>query len=222
MALTLKTPDGHTVQVVGQIDRVDIMRREGRQYVRVVDYKTGSKSFSLEDVYCGLNTQMLLYLFTYCRNGKDLSDPVASGVLYLLSDPAPGSMPRAQAANLPLYQVDGLVLNDEVVLRGMDKEASGLFVPVSFLKNGTPRSSSKLAHLEKIGNIRHYVEQLVVEMAKGLYEGDIRAVPLRNTTHCPCDTCDYRAVCRHEDGREEAYVSAPKGVFETPVEKEES
>lgn len=220
--LKLKTPDGHTVQVVGQIDRVDIMRREGRQYVRVVDYKTGSKSFSLEDVYCGLNTQMLLYLFTYCRNGKDLSDPVASGVLYLLSDPAPGSMPRAQAANLPLYQVDGLVLNDEVVLRGMDKEASGLFVPVSFLKNGTPRSSSKLAHLEKIGNIRHYVEQLVVEMAKGLYEGDIRAVPLRNTTHCPCDTCDYRAVCRHEDGRDEAYVSAPKGVFETPVEKEES
>ena len=59
-------------------------------------------------------------------------------------------------------------------------------------------------------------------MAKGLYEGDIRAVPLRNTTHCPCDTCDYRAVCRHEDGRDEAYVSAPKGVFETPVEKEES
>ncbi len=114
------------------------------------------------------------------------------------------------------------MLNDEVVLRGMDKEASGLFVPVSFLKSGAPRASSKLAHLEKIGNIRRHVEQLVVEMAKGLYEGDIRAVPLRNAAHCPCDTCDYRVVCRHEDGRDECYVSAPKGVFETPVEKEES
>lgn len=220
--LTLKTPDGHTVQVVGQIDRVDVMRREGHAYVRVVDYKTGSKSFSLDDVYCGLNTQMLLYLFTLCRGEDGPDAPVASGVLYLLSDPAPGSMPRSEAANLPLYKVDGLVLNDEVVLRGMDKEASGLFVPVSFLKSGAPRASSKLAHLEKIGNIRRHVEQLVVEMAKGLYEGDIRAVPLRNAAHCPCDTCDYRVVCRHEDGRDECYVSAPKGVFETLVEKEES
>ncbi|WP_367925170.1 PD-(D/E)XK nuclease family protein [uncultured Ruthenibacterium sp.] len=220
--LTLKTPDGHTVQVVGQVDRVDVMCREGRQYVRVVDYKTGSKSFSLDDVYCGLNTQMLLYLFTLCQNETHLENPVAAGVLYLLSDPAPGSVTREQAADIPLYKVDGLVLNDEVVLRGMDKQASGLFVPVSFLKSGAPRTSSKLAHLEKIGNIQRHVEQLVIDMAKELYEGDIRAVPLRNATHCPCDNCDYRAVCRHEDGKDENFVHAPKGVFETSGERNEN
>ena len=47
----MTTPDGRAVRIVGQIDRVDVMRREGHDYVRVVDYKTGAKTFSLDDVY---------------------------------------------------------------------------------------------------------------------------------------------------------------------------
>ena len=34
--------DGVEISVVGQIDRVDVMHREGRDYVRVMDYKTGT------------------------------------------------------------------------------------------------------------------------------------------------------------------------------------
>ena len=214
--LTLTAPDGTTVRVVGQIDRVDVMRREGRDYLRVVDYKTGTKSFSLDEVYCGLNTQMLLYLFTICNNKSELyKNPVAAGVLYLAGDPPPKSATRATASDAPVYQVDGMVLNDPVVLRGMDKEATGLFVPCTFGKNGVPRASQKLATLEKLGNIQKHITGLVLQMARGLYQGEIAASPLRTAAHCPCDTCDYRPVCRHEDGVGEALVSAPKNVFET-------
>lgn len=55
----------------------------------------------------------------------------------------------------------------------------------------------------------------MVEMARGLYAGEIDAVPLRTAAHCPCDVCDYRPVCLHEDGRGETSVQAPKDVFET-------
>ena len=216
--LTVRTPDGHAVQVIGQIDRVDVMHREGRDYVRVVDYKTGTKVFSLDEVYCGLNTQMLLYLFTLCHAPgavPGLENPVAAGVLYLAGDPPPKSATRATAQPLPVYKVDGLVLDDEVVLRGMDKEASGLFVPVAFGKDGRPRAGAKLASLEKLGNIERHITGLVTEMARGLYAGEIAARPLRTAAHSPCDTCDYRAVCRHEDGVGERTVHAPKQVFET-------
>lgn len=213
--LTLTAPDGTTVRVVGQIDRVDVMRREGRDYLRVVDYKTGTKTFSLDEVYCGLNTQMLLYLFTLCNNESDLyKNPVASGVLYLAGDPPPKNAARAAASSSPLYRVDGMVLNDPAVLRGMDKEATGLFVPCTFGKNGVPRASQKLATLEKLGNIEKHLTGLVLQMARGLYQGEIAASPLRTSAHCPCDTCDYRAVCRHEDGVGEVAVAAPKNVFE--------
>lgn len=51
----------------------------------MVDYKTGKKSFSLTDVWHGLEMQMLLYLFTLEGAGKKIyeKDPVAAGVLYL-------------------------------------------------------------------------------------------------------------------------------------------
>ncbi|MFQ9990648.1 PD-(D/E)XK nuclease family protein [Ruthenibacterium lactatiformans] len=214
--LTLRTPDGRTVQVQGKIDRVDVMEREGRTYLRVVDYKTGNKAFNLDEVYCGLNTQMLLYLFTLRSNAAQVyKNPVAAGVLYLAGDPVLKTGSRAEAAAAPVYKVDGLVLNDELVVRGMDRDATGMFVPFAFGKDGAPRASAKLASLEKLGNIEKHLDALVVEMARGLYAGEIDAVPLRTAAHCPCDVCDYRPVCLHEDGRGETSVQAPKDVFET-------
>ena len=220
--LTLKTPDGVEISVVGQIDRVDVMHREGRDYVRVMDYKTGTKKFSLEDVYCGLNTQMLFYLFTLCHGeALGLHNPVAAGVLYLSGDPAPRQTTRAEAAKAPVYEVDGLILNDEVVLRGMDKEASGLFVPCTFGKDGRPRAGQKLATLEKLGKIEQHINALVVEMAEALYRGEIDAMPLKSGGKLPCEYCDYRCVCRHEDGRNEREAGAPKDIFE-PTEEEKN
>lgn len=221
--LTLRTPDGRTVRVQGKIDRVDVMRRGGKSYVRVVDYKTGTKSFSLSEVYCGLNLQMLLYLFTLCANAADrYPNPVAAGVLYLAGDPAPQTEGRSEAAHPPVYHVDGLVLNDAEVLRGMDRDAAGIFVPVTFLRDGRPRASAKLASLEKLGSIQKHLNEMVLEMARGLYAGEIDAVPLRTRTHCPCTMCDYRSVCLHEDGRREVYVSAPEHVFEPQADGADS
>ena len=92
------------VQVQGKIDRVDVMEREGRTYLRVVDYKTGNKAFNLDEVYCGLNTQMLLYLFTLRSNAAQVyKNPVAAGVLYLAGDPVLKTGSRAEAAAAPVY-----------------------------------------------------------------------------------------------------------------------
>lgn len=136
-------------------------------------------------------------------------------MLYLAGDPVLKTGSRAEAAAAPVYKVDGLVLNDELVVRGMDRDATGMFVPFAFGKDGAPRASAKLASLEKLGNIEKHLDALVVEMARGLYAGEIDAVPLRTAAHCPCDVCDYRPVCLHEDGRGETSVQAPKDVFET-------
>lgn len=89
---------------------------------------------------------MLLYLFTLRSNAAQVyKNPVAAGVLYLAGDPVLKTGSRAEAAAAPVYKVDGLVLNDELVVRGMDRDATGMFVPFAFGKDGAPRASAKLA-----------------------------------------------------------------------------
>ena len=70
--MELEAKGGHTVRVVGTVDRVDAMTLGETTYLRVVDYKTGGKNFALKEVYCGLDCQMLIYLFTLERNAGGL------------------------------------------------------------------------------------------------------------------------------------------------------
>lgn len=52
-----------TVKIKGIIDRVDIYEDfdEGKAYIRVIDYKSGSKSFSLERVLNRVDLQLMVY-----------------------------------------------------------------------------------------------------------------------------------------------------------------
>ena len=59
---------------------------------------------------------------------------MAAGVLYLAGDPVLKTGSRAEAAAAPVYKVDGLVLNDELVVRGMDRDATGMFGTVRLWK----------------------------------------------------------------------------------------
>ncbi|MBQ9898606.1 MAG: PD-(D/E)XK nuclease family protein, partial [Ruminococcus sp.] len=73
-----------TVQINGVVDRVDGWVHNDKLYLRVVDYKTGRKAFSLSDVWYGMGLQMLIYLFALqekgpARYGKEI---VPAGVLY--------------------------------------------------------------------------------------------------------------------------------------------
>ena len=78
--LKVRTQSGALVTVGGTIDRVDVYRSPGgKEYVRVIDYKTGNKVFQLSDVLYGLNMQMLVYLAALVEAGDDLP----AGVLYL-------------------------------------------------------------------------------------------------------------------------------------------
>ncbi|MEG0648283.1 MAG: PD-(D/E)XK nuclease family protein [Oscillospiraceae bacterium] len=213
--MRLMTPTGETVNIIGKIDRVDVMEREGKSYIRVIDYKTGEKAFDLDEVYCGLNMQMLLYMFTICKNGKDsFKNAVPAAVLYIQGDPTPKTLDSRYDKGGTVYKLDGLVLDDKAVVQGMDKDASGLFVPFTFKNDGTPKATKKLASLEKLGNIASHVEKLSIEMAAKLYSGQIAARPLVTKKRNPCDVCDYRPVCRHETGVNEACIIAPDKVFE--------
>ena len=215
---------GHTVRIVGTVDRVDTMELGGKTYIRVVDYKTGTKKFDLREVYYGLDCQMLLYLFTLERNGGHLfSQGTAAGVEYLWADPAPENIIRPETDDAePLqaqnYPLEGLLLDEPSIYHAMDTRGTGAFVPLSFsAKTGEPTAQSakaRLADREKFNRIRDHLDGMLTDMAKNLYSGEIDAAPLvPNAGKSPCLWCEYRTVCRHADGEGERTPLKPDDPF---------
>ena len=215
--------DGRTVQLVGAVDRADEWVEEnGTRWVRVVDYKTGTKKLNLKEVYCGLDCQMLLYLFSLTRDKSGrFTGAEPAGVLYLLADPAPKTTNRQQAQQDVQYELDGLVRDEQKVFDAMDADETGRYLPFGY-RNGVPSPSQKdkRADIAKLNRIQLHLDDLVTQMGQQLYDGQIAAEPLvAGAGRNPCVWCDYSFICCHETGIGERALEAPAKPFE-PEETE--
>ena len=215
--------DGRTVQLVGTVDRADEWVEEnGTRWVRVVDYKTGTKKLNLKEVYCGLDCQMLLYLFSLTRDKSGrFTGAEPAGVLYLLADPAPKTTNRQQAQQDVQYELDGLVRDEQKVFDAMDADETGRYLPFGY-RDGkpSPNQKDKRADIAKLNRIQLHLDDLVTQMGSQLYNGRIEAEPLvAGAGRNPCVWCDYSFICCHETGIGERALEAPAKPFE-PEETE--
>ena len=210
--------NGHTVRLIGTVDRADEwIEADGTRWVRVVDYKTGTKKLDLKEVYCGLDCQMLLYLFSLTRDQQGrFAGTEPAGVLYLLADPNPTPAARAAARQAAPCQLDGLVRDEEKVFDAMDPGRTGLYLPFGWV-NGkpSPYQKNRRADAAKLGRMEAHLDGLVAGMGERLYGGEIAAAPLVSGK-TPCQWCDYGFICCHETGSGERSVKdlAPEKPFE--------
>ena len=217
--------DGRTVQLVGTVDRADEWVEEnGTRWVRVVDYKTGTKKLNLKEVYCGLDCQMLLYLFSLTRDKSGrFTGAEPAGVLYLLADPAPKTTTRQQAGHGAEYELDGLVRDEQKVFDAMDADETGRYLPFSY-RDGkpSPNQKDKRADIAKLNRIQLHLDDLVTQMGQQLYDGRIDAEPLvAGANKNPCVWCDYSFICCHETGIGERALEAPAKPFEPEEPKDD-
>ena len=214
-AYLLHTVDGREIAVEGKIDRVDVMDKNGRRYVRVVDYKSGIKAFALSDVYYGLNMQMLMYLFSIWKNGRgELENCIPAGVLYMPArNPVVSgerNTPEADALKKinENFRMNGLLLDDETVINAMEPGLGGVFIPVTKNKNGelSATASATLASLEQLGKIKTHIDNLLLTMAENLYGGKIPALPYKKNESgsdwTSCKNCSFAPVCRRSSQSE--------------------
>ena len=204
-SVELSFGNGKKLSFGGVVDRADICRIGDTDYLRIIDYKSSRKDITAESLACGINMQMLLYLFASTDKGGLYEGYEPAGVLY--------SPVRISDVKLEPYKVDiknsgavktsfrtsGLVLGDMDVLRAMEKNVMGEFIPVKLDKNGVPDKKSNCISVEAMTILRNYTYGKLVSMAESLLDGNAEAVPLVMNGNIPCTYCDYVNICDNSE-----------------------
>ena len=212
----------------GFVDRVDLWQNDGKNYFRVVDYKTGKKDFDYCDVYNGYGLQMLLYMFALEQGGQNLlgDEPIGAGVQYfparvpLVSADGILSDEEARLAREKLWKRKGLLLSQEHVLDAMEHDSETSRLPCTRKKDGTLQGD--LADRKQFALLKTYVFSLVGKMVDDIASGCVAPNPYtRGSSHSACAFCPYGAVCHSgsvEGRRDYKAITAQK--FWEDIEKE--
>ncbi len=192
----------YPAQLRGFVDRVDAWQEDGRNYFRVVDYKTGRKDFDYCDVFNGLGLQMLIYMFALEQGGESVlgEHPVSAGVQYfsarspLLTSDGRIDPEEAQALRGKDWKRRGLVLEDEDVLNAMEPEGAPKRLSCTRRKDG--KISGDVADREHMKQLRAYVFGVLRKLVDDIASGNVEANPYtRGSMHNACSYCPYKGVC---------------------------
>lgn len=207
---TLEIPlkNGNSMKMRGRIDRVDAAEIDGKQFIRIVDYKSSAKGLDLNDVYFGISLQMLTYLDVAATNSAiwlgEEADP--AGVLYvhvhnpMLKLAKELSDMDIEEEVFKKYKMRGLLIDDAAVLNEMDTEIVGAskVIPARINKDGSISKTSKVVSPQDMANLRSFVRTKHQQAGDGMLSGDTRVYPYRMKDKTACDYCNFRSVCQFD------------------------
>ncbi|MCL1951041.1 MAG: helicase-exonuclease AddAB subunit AddB [Turicibacter sp.] len=208
---------GFQLSLKGIVDRIDVAKKDGETFVRVIDYKSSKKELPLDAVYYGLSLQLLTYLDVVLSNSLQLLDvpAKAGGLLYfhvhrpfisdnteLLSEENLKDL--LSGVQLKEYKMSGYLPQDYEVaalsdLRlGADSPRSDI-VPITLKKDGSfAATGNKLLPEESLKLLRDYTKSRITSSAASITQGKNSINPSRYGEKMACEYCPYRGICQFD------------------------
>lgn len=194
----------------GKIDRVDVYETSEKVYVKVIDYKTGAKNFSLSALYYGLQLQLAVYMNAAVeleRRRQPWKKVVPAGIFYYkMKDPIVAKVDEEELENAILSELrlDGFVNAEKEVIDHLDRDFSGnsLVIPVGKNKDTSLSKASKALPEEDFETISSYVKKTVSELEEKMRNGEIQVSPYEMGSITGCEYCDFRGICGFDEGIE--------------------
>ncbi len=193
--LAIDLPNGQKATLRGRVDRADILDTNRGKFVRIIDYKSGEKKFSLSNIYYGFDLQLAIYLTTVCEDGG--YHP--AGMLYFkIDDPVLDRNDIKEGADvekaiIKKLKMDGLVLEDEEILTAMDAYyAQGSdVIPAKRTSKGTFDTHSKVATAQDFATISRHAKNTVKRLCNEILSGRNEIHP----TQSACKWCKMKSLC---------------------------
>lgn len=190
----------------GKIDRVDLCKDKDKVYVKVLDYKTGSKAFDVVALYHGLQLQLMVYMDAAVKMTQKHypdSEVIPAGVFYYrLNDPlvekkVVGEEEEIWQKVLKELKVDGVMNLKDETLEHLDhcQVGESAVIPVKYNKNGSLSKNSKVASEQEFEVMMRHALGKVFKVHQKILSGEVAAFPYRRKQESGCDYCAYRHIC---------------------------
>ena len=197
------------IHLQGRIDRIDVAEDDRHVYVKVIDYKSGSRKFDLAALYYGLQLQLVVYMNAglELEAGKHPDKEIVPAALlyYHIDDPAVES-----AAELSPEEIDALI-GRKLSMNGVVNSAPDIIarldgtmtdksdiIPVERKKDGTFSARSSVLSEEELRTVSEYVNKKIVQIGRKILDGTISLNPYEKGSEDACTYCAYKKVCGFE------------------------
>lgn len=198
--INIKLDNGKTLKITGKIDRADSFENENGTFIRVVDYKTGDKSFDFSQVYHGLDVQLIVYLNTLV---KSMPNAHHAGALYFrIYSPIASLSEHPDKAFLDkklagLNAMTGLIADEETVISAYSENSV---------------KTVKTATLSQFNELSTHVEDVMKKSAESMSEGYIEIKPYVLGSESACSKCVYSSICgvKHKESHEARILERQK------------
>lgn len=204
------TVKGREIQLVGRIDRVDMVERGGKHYLRVIDYKSGRAELDLSSMFHGLQIQLPVYLDVALTCAPQLigAEAEPAGMLYFrVRNPfvraeAPLGRSDVEERLMESLKMTGLVVADQDVIQLMDRDIGpgkkSSVIPVSVTKKGTFSTFSCVFTSEQIDVLRGHLRRLIRRAGQMIVNGTVDILPSVLGNYHACRYCAFRPVCQFD------------------------
>ena len=190
--IKIKISENKTMNIIGKIDRVDVLRANDNMYVRIIDYKSSKKDLKLEDIKDGISLQLITYLDSFIENvnkiekqKENINKVLPAGMLYFnLSDKLINlkdyinDEEKIKDETIKALRMKGIFLKDLKIIEKMDKKLSTdkRLIDISkttLTKDNTNRALSE----DEYKNLFVQTKNILGEIGKEIISGVVRIRP---------------------------------------------
>lgn len=194
------------ITLTGRIDRVDILEDGEDSFVKIVDYKSRKKTFSLEDAYYGIDIQLVVYMDALLKNPQSLKKnelhpagvfyfPIMDALVKTDSDD-PEEIEKLIEKEL---RMQGIVLKDIRVARAIDMDVEENPTVAAIKAKGNEVLGENALTEKEFNALISHVMNMVRDMSRDILNGNISIEPYAKKGSSPCQYCKYAPMCKFDD-----------------------
>ena len=199
--IILELEEGKKIEITGKIDRIDTSKKEDGKYLRIIDYKSSAKNIDLNEVYAGLQIQLLTYTDAICKQ----EDIIPAGIFYFsLLEQMVKADKRIDEDEIEEiirknFKMKGLIVADVKIIKMNDnslQSGSSKIVPAAITASGGVNEKwTNGVKQEEFKILQDYIYKTIRYISKEILKGRIDLKPYYKKGKTPCEYCNYKAIC---------------------------